>query len=300
MKPDTRTFYLNAVQRVIARVVTQLDESADLDALAQLAGLSPFHFHRIFRGMVGETPLELLRRLRMERAAMLLLETETPVTRIAFDAGYETHEAFTRAFRASYGAAPSVFRRTSHARRILAAPSGIHIAGDGTASAFTPMDTGGRTMQVDIEHLPDLRLATVTHVGPYNQIGKAFEKLGMIAGPRGLFAIPGALMIGAYHSDPDAVPLEELRSAAGISIAADTPMPPGLEEMHLTGGSYARCTHIGPFDLLGDAWQRFMGEALPASGHVVTDGPALEIYRSDMRSTPMVELRTDLLVPVRE
>ena len=187
MKPDTRTFYLNAVQRVIARIVTQLDESADLDALAQLAGLSPFHFHRIFRGMVGETPLELLRRLRMERAAMLLLETETPVTRIAFDAGYETHEAFTRAFRASYGAAPSVFRRTSHARRILAAPSGIHIAGDGTASAFTPMDTGGRTMQVDIEHLPDLRLATVTHVGPYNQIGKAFEKLGMIAGPRGLF-----------------------------------------------------------------------------------------------------------------
>ena len=155
-------------------------------------------------------------------------------------------------------------------------------------------------MHVDIEHLPDLRLATITHVGPYNQIGKAFEKLGAIAGQHGLYANPGTLMIGAYHDDPDASAPDDLRSAAGISIPADAPLPPGLSEMRIDGGNYARYTHIGPFDLLGDAWQRFMGEALPASGHIVADGPALEIYRSDMRTTPKEQLRTDLLVPVRE
>jgi AraC family transcriptional regulator len=60
--------------------------------------------------MVGETPVELLRRLRLERAAWQLGHTDRAVTEIAFDAGYETHEAFTRAFRANYNASPSGFR----------------------------------------------------------------------------------------------------------------------------------------------------------------------------------------------
>src|SRR6476659_10265707 len=111
MKPDTRTFYEQAVQRAIEHIVRSLDEALDLETLAEQACLSPFHFHRVFRGMVGETPLELVRRLRLERAAWRLLHSDAPVTAIAFDAGYETHEAFTRAFRASYADSPSGFRR---------------------------------------------------------------------------------------------------------------------------------------------------------------------------------------------
>lgn len=298
MKPDTRSFYLLATQRVIAHLTSHLDESADLRALAQLAGLSPFHFHRLFRGMVGETPLELLRRLRMERAAVMLRTTDHGVTSIAFAAGYETHEAFTRAFRACFGESPSAFRRNPRARSMLTAPSGLHYHALDIASAFTPRDTGGHTMQVDIEQLPALRLATVPHIGPYNQIGAAFERLGDIAGRAGLFANPGAMMIAAYQHDPDATPVDELRSDAGISMPDDAQIPAGLEELRIDGGRYAKYTHVGRFDLLGDVWSRFMGEAIPASGLRVADGPALEIYRSDMRTTPPDQMRTDLLVPL--
>ena len=73
-----------------------------------------------------------------------------------------------------------------------------------------------------------------------------------------------------------------------------------MEEMRIEGGTYARYTHIGLFDLPGDAWPRFMGEALPVSGRIVADGPAIEIYRSDMSTTPKEQLQTDLLVSVRE
>jgi len=62
--------------------------------------------HRIFRGVVGETVAEHIRRLRLERAAQRLKSGERPVTEIAFEAGYEAHEAFTRAFRARFGASP--------------------------------------------------------------------------------------------------------------------------------------------------------------------------------------------------
>ena len=108
------------------------------------------------------------------------------------------------------------------------------------------------------------------------------------------------MMIGAYHSDPDAIPPEELRSAAAIGIPTDAPLPPGWKRCGSRAGTYARSTHIGLFDLPGDAWPRFMGEALPVSGRIVADGPAIEIYRSDMSTTPKEQLQTDLLVSVRE
>lgn len=298
MKPDTRAFYLDAVGRVVTHLVTHLDESPDLAALARLACLSPFHFHRVFRGMVGETPLELLRRLRLERAAHQLRHETTAVTTVAFHAGYETHEAFTRAFRTAFGAAPSVFRQNARAHPALAASSGLHYDPCGTATDFIPRDTGGQTMQIDRETLPPLRLATITHIGPYNQIGAAFEQLGAIAGPAGLYAHPDVLMIATYTDDPDGKPASELVSHAGIAIPEGVPIPAGLSEQRVSGGSYARYIHLGAYDVLGDVWTRFLGEALPANGFVLKPGLSLEIYRSDMRTTPPTEWRTDLLVPV--
>lgn len=299
MKPDTRTFYLDAVTRVLRQLVTHLDDSADLAELARLANLSPFHFHRIFRGMVGETPLELMRRLRLERAAHALRHTDNPVTQAAFTAGYETHEAFTRAFRAAYGETPSSFRQNPRARSHLATPCGIHFDTPAVVRAFVPRNTGGAGMEITLQQLPDLRLATVLHIGPFNQIGRAFEQLGALAGRAGLYAHPGAMMIATYDDDPEGRSVDELRSRAGISIPEGVPMPDGLEEQRIAGGTYACHTHIGGYENLGDVWSRFMGEALPASGHVVGAGPALEIYRTDMRTTPQAEWRTDLLVPVR-
>ena len=154
MKPATHSFYTDAVQRVIEHVVSHLGEALALETLAEQACLSPFHFHRVFRGMVGETPLELVPRLRLERAAWRLLHTDAPVTAIAFDAGYETHEAFTRAFRASYADSPSGFRRRTGMRIELAAPNGVHFREDGAFQQFIPRDSGGRTMQVEIRQYP--------------------------------------------------------------------------------------------------------------------------------------------------
>jgi AraC family transcriptional regulator len=96
VKTETLSFYESAVERALQHVVTHLDEALDLSHLARVAALSPFHFHRIFRGMLGETPLELHRRLRLERAALRLRSEETTVTTIALAAGYDTHEAWAR------------------------------------------------------------------------------------------------------------------------------------------------------------------------------------------------------------
>ena len=89
--------------RVLVHIQSHLDEPMPLDQLAEVASFSPWHFHRIFRGMVGESVKEHVRRLRLERAAQQLRDTNRAVVDIALEAGYETHESFTRAFAAMFG-----------------------------------------------------------------------------------------------------------------------------------------------------------------------------------------------------
>jgi AraC family transcriptional regulator len=299
-KPETRSFYADVVQRVIDRITSDLDAALDLETLAQSASLSPFHFHRVFRGMVGETPLELTRRLRMERAAWSLVHTARAVTLIAFDAGYETHEAFTRAFRACYGMSPSGFRQRGHSRIELAAVCGVHYDARAHAQLFTPCDTGGKTMHVEIKDMPARRLGTVRHIGPYNQVNTAFERLGAIAGPAGLFGHPGAAMLALYHDDPEATPPEKLRSDAGITVPDGVALPSGLAEQRVAAGKYACTMHVGPYDRLPDAWARLMGEWLPASAHRLGPGASYEIYLNNPTNTPKEKLETEICIPLVE
>jgi AraC family transcriptional regulator len=285
---------------VIGRLYAALDEPTDLREIAREACLSPYHFHRVFRGMVGETPGELVRRLRLERAAWQLRETDRPVTEIAFDAGFESHEAFTRAFGAAYNRTPSGFRREGTLRIHLPASCAVHYNPTGVVADFIPRDSGGKNMNVEIVSMPEMRLATVRHTGPYNQIPAAFEQLCRIAGPAGLFNGPGASCLAIYYDDPESVPPAELRSDAAVAIAPGVEVPEGLDSQVLAGGPYAKAIHTGPYPLLGDTWSRFMGEWLPASGHQAADGPAFELYVSDPESTPEAELRTELYVPLRD
>jgi len=100
--------------------------SEDAAALAERAYLSRFHFGRVFRRVVGEPPGEMERRLRLERAAHALRATSEGVTGIAFDAGYDSLEGFSRAFRRAYGLSPSRFRALAAPPPFLPGASGVH------------------------------------------------------------------------------------------------------------------------------------------------------------------------------
>ncbi len=306
MKPETRSFYELAVRRTVQCILQSLDEALDLESLARSAALSPFHFHRVFRGMVGETPLELHRRLRLERAAYRLREADAPVTTVAIEAGYDTHEAFTRAFRARFCCSPSEFRRSREggaegcARPFqieITARSGIHFRPGLTQPPEIHFIQGGKTMNVEIQNLEELRVAAVRHHGPYHRISEAFARLGAAVGPAGLIG-PGCKMIGIYHDDPESTPEAELRSDAALSIPEDAKLPDGLTEMRIPGGRYARTIHVGPYEKLGDTWARFMGEWLPGSGHRVGDGAAIEIYRNTPGQVPPEKLETELYIRI--
>src|SRR5258708_38875628 len=118
--------YYGRILRTLVHIQEHLEDPLDLDTLARVACFSPYHFHRIFRGLVGETLADHIRRLRLEKAAQRLKSTGRPVTDIAFEAGYAAHEAFTRAFRARLRASPSGFRE-SRADAPAQEPSAVHV-----------------------------------------------------------------------------------------------------------------------------------------------------------------------------
>ena len=153
-------------------------------------------------------------------------------------------------------------------------------------------------MNLEIKDLPEMRVASLSHRGPYDQIAPVFERLGEIAGRTGLFELKGATMIALYHDDPQHTLPNELRSDAGIVVPADTKLPAELHEHHIASGRYACTTHVGPYDTLGETWMQFMGHVLPASGHQLGGGPSLEIYRNNPRTTPKSELVTEVCVPI--
>src|SRR6185436_4212416 len=94
-RPDTLADYAQRLSRVIEYLSGNLDAELDLARLADVACFSPFHFHRIYHVVQGETVAETVRRMRLHRAAVELIEQEHPIPRIAARAGYSSQAAFT-------------------------------------------------------------------------------------------------------------------------------------------------------------------------------------------------------------
>ena len=139
MKTETEQIYKERILRVLRYIQGHLDEPLSLDELAGIAYFSPFHFHRIFRGVVGESVKEHIRRLRLERAVSRLRLTDQSILNIALDTGYESHESFSRAFKTMFGATPSVIRRDSYQINYQKAASGVHFSPGSEVADFQPL-----------------------------------------------------------------------------------------------------------------------------------------------------------------
>lgn len=298
MKLTTREDYLDRIRRVLRFVQEHLDEPLAPARLAGVAHLSPFHFHRIFSSIVGESLGGHVRRLRLERAAGELRRTDREVIAIALDAGYDAHEPFTRAFRDHFGVPPSVFRKLEGpfiAPPVLCA---VHYGTDEAVSRFVPLQEGIKMIDVRLQTLPRRRLLALAHHGEYNDIGATFGRLMQEAGSRGLLG-PDSMSLGIYYDDPDATPVAQLRSHACVTVA-DTfgDAPAGFDVLTLDGGEFAIGVHRGPYTSLKEGYRWLFGQWLPSSGRLVADAPCFEVYVNDAQTTPESELVTEICVPL--
>lgn len=275
--------YEERLARVTAYIHKHLEEDIDFVALAEIACLSPYHWHRIYRAVHGETLAATVRRLRLHHAAGRLGLSDMSIDEIALRAGYGSLQAFTRAFAAAYGMPPAQFRK-----------EGSHAHYRGLDKEHMPMTAH----TVEIKELGALRLATIPHTGPYLEIGRAFETLYGVVASRGQLA-PGMRMVAIYYDDPAQVPAEKLRSRAGLSVGEDVGLAAPLEEARIAAGPHAVLIHKGPYVGLEAAYNWLYCQWLVNSGREPANAPVFEEYLNNPRDTPPAELLTAVCLPLK-
>ncbi|WP_028580494.1 AraC family transcriptional regulator [Desulfogranum japonicum] len=282
LKEITKMDYAKRMDRVLEHIQDHLDDELSLEILADIACFSQFHFHRIFSGMIGEPVKSYIRRLRLERAAKKLAHTDAPVTTIAFESGFETHESFTRSFRKAFGISPLHYRKTN---QIEIRKKRRHYWKE-------------ITMKAEIVTLEDMDVIFVRHVGPYNMCGAAWEILFQWAGPKGLLQ-PGTKIMGLSFDDPQVTPPEKLRYDACIEIKRQIKTEKPVGQRHVTGGRFAKTTHMGPYDSLAETYAQLCGQWIPQNGYEIINRECIEIYLNSPENTEPQELITDIYIPVK-
>lgn len=293
--------YRKKIQRVLRYIEQHPDETPDLETLARVAHFSPFHFHRIFTGLIGESVAAYVRRLALQRAANRLSYSRERVTDIAFEAGYESLEAFTRAFRTAFGVSPSRYRKEGGSLTFSVRKEIVPYPFYHTNPEVSPMEVQIRTVE-------PVLVAALRHVGPYEACGPAWERLREILHQAGLWT-KDAVAYGISYDDPDTTPAGKCRMDVCLTLPGGIDANTGelarlLQTTELftqyVGGREHACVLVkGPYTLLHPAYRSLFGEWFPQSGREPGDGMGFEAYYNDPGSTPPEELLTEIFIPLK-
>lgn len=323
-EPRLRDEYTARINRVLDYIDNHIDQSLSLETLARVASFSPYHFHRIFGALMGETLGRYIQRLRVEKAAsMLVLNPKKSITRVALDCGFSSSAAFARAFKEAFGMSASQWRSGGHRddRKMGEAEGNLEQAVRKQREEFdvSVEYTGDRqltqrwriamkaksplTAEVEVKELPDRHVAYVRHVGPYAGdaalFKQLFDRLFRWAGPRGLLRFPKTRLLSVYHDNPEITDRENLRLDVCISVPEDAKVEGEIGKTLIHGGKYAVAHfEVGP-DQYGDAWNAVFAGWLPESGYQPADGPCFELYLNNPEEHPDGKHIFDICVPVK-
>jgi len=202
--------YVERVNRAIDHIVRNLADPAGLEEISRAAGFSPFHFHRVFKSLLGETLHQFVKRLRLERALYLMSHAPNrSLTEVSLDCGFSSSSDFSRSFKQCYGAAPSVFdletfrnSRREEFERVVSSQVGGH--------RFTTLPAGQNPdgFEVQLRNLPARTVAYIRVLDPYREgiVQAACERLLACAIERGL---ANGQWLGYMWEEPEIVALKD-------------------------------------------------------------------------------------------
>ena len=307
--PSSRREYERRINRVIDYVQAHLADELTLERLALVAAFSPFHFHRVFAAITGETVSDFIRRVRLERAAGALISLpETSILDIAFRYGFSSAATFARAFRAHFGMSATHWRELRERQRVRGKPKRNPSQAKRKNCKATAKRIGhhvsvgqkGFAMQVEIRDIPPYRIAYMRHVGPYGTSGAISALWASLT--RWIrshdLQLAGLLMVGIGHDAPSIVAPEKLRYDAGVVIDRDFKPDRAVNVTDLPGGKYALTRFQGSAAVITDAWARLYTVWLPASGYKPDDRPRLELRRDHDLQLPADHLCCELCLPI--
>jgi len=318
--------YIFRINNVLDYIEQNIDKKLHLKTLSGVANFSPFHFHRIFQSMVGETVNQFIQRVRIEKAAnMLISNLKKSITEVAFDSGFSSSATFSRAFREFFEMTPSEWRNKGSLtdRKISKTESKksqeISNIGKDLYQSICIFDnvTGKQIWRlemkkgieskleanVEVKEIASINVAYLRHIGPYIGDVELFEslfgKLVKWAGPRGLINFPETQFISVYHDNPDITDENKHRLSVCLTVPENTKGEGEVGTMIIEGGTYA----VAHFEISDNeyesAWASVYGKWLPDSGYQPVDRPCFELYLNDPKEHPENKHIVDIHIPVK-
>ncbi len=306
--------YINRINKVVDFIELNLSAEIKLQDLADVACFSQFHFHRIFNMLMGETPKDFLRRVRIERAAYMLKTSSESMAEIAYRCGFSSQATFSRAFRDYFQCSPTKWKYQQKDMQISGEISKNCKTESKTEQKFensklyfeavnlflSKYRIGRTEMEVTIKNFEAMHVAYVANHGGYDEqkIGIAWEKLCSWAGPKGLLH-QSTTYLGISFDDPKVTPRDKCRYYACVTVPEATQVAGevGLYQIH--GGRYA----VQRVEVYGHeiekCYDELVGAWLPANGYEPADYPSIEIYHTPASDHPEGKFDMSICVPVK-
>lgn len=276
------------VHRAIDHVHQHLAGDLRLEELARVACFSPFHFHRVFRALVGETPHAFVLRVRLERALFLLAhEPGRTLTDLAFSCGFSSSSDFSRAFRKRYGVPPSAYDVAAHR--------------EAHRERFAPLRTAenSESFEVVMRTLPARTVASLRVSDPFSpgRVPRAAERLMAWADARGL---GGGTWLGYMWEEPETVALERCFYDVAVVVPESVRPDGDVRVTRFPAMTVAEVEVRGSLDLELRAFDWLYGGWLPTSGHVPDHQPAFERWHGRPYAHGEAHVELSVQLPVRE
>jgi AraC family transcriptional regulator len=284
---------LQRVQRAIDFIEAHLSADLPLTIIAEQAACSPWHFHRLFTALTGETPASYVWKRRLSEISRRLVETRAPLVEIALDCGFESQATFTRAFTRHVGVSPGRFRRTqSHSLpAFLYAPFDVQ--------ALVERQRRMETLEARVVHKPTFHV--IGMAGRFTPTSSRIPELWGRFVPR-MDEVPhrrGGHTLGlCVEAASDAVSEAGFTYVAGVEVAPLGEVPEGMIALPVPANVYAVLTHSGHLSRLPDMVKHVWGRWLPASRYRHVPAPDFELYDPERWDAVTGNGEIDLYVPI--
>lgn len=296
---DSRSEYARRMHRVLEHVDRHLDQPLDLETLAGVANFSAFHFHRVFSAWMGETLADYVRRRRLELGALrLATDPRASVLQVAIAVGFNSPEAFTRAFRGRFGMSPSEWRKQDRKNRQADRKPGQDSRAP-TAQRDTSLNrTGEARMNVKLIDRQPAHVAYLRYVGPYGEpVSRFWQETvypwmltnNLVGRPR----------YGVSHDDPSITDARKCRYDACVEVEEGWTGSGSYNETMIPGGRYAVARFEGTATEINETWKSLLRDWLPESGMQLDSRPFFEYYPTDATFNPKTgAFEAELCIPV--
>ncbi len=255
----------NPLERALWCVETRFAGPLSLDAIAETAGVSRFHLSRLFALVIGRPVMDYVKARRLSLAARSLADGAPDILTVALDAGYGSHEAFTRAFRDQFGATPDQARKPG-VIDTLSLQEALRMPTTATAPALTPRIVEGKALLI-------AGINARYACGPGAGIPAQWQRFAPHIG-----ALPGevyGVTYGVIHNDDDAGGYDYL---CGVEVADFAQVPAELDRLRIAPRLYAVFTHEGHVSAISATIQAIWSTWLPNSDYEAQDAPNFERY----------------------